>query len=282
MVTASEIEQTDKWPFYTPPTLVDVRGLATAYRRGGTGPVVVYLHGLGLTGKWLPFHQALSQRVDLIAPEQPGFGDTPLPPWLRSMDDVVIHLDDLFACIGLDDLHLVGHGLGGWIAAEFAVVYPRRLLSLTLLSPLGLRVPGSPLYDFFRMTPEEADGILLNGTGEGYADQLDDGEPVEARVRSYREITAAARVAWNPRYDVRFERLLSRVSCRALVVAAQDDRVVPRAHCERYVELLPDARLEVLEGSDAPSAHLSVVQEPDRLAETVTGFIIDQEDRTGA
>ncbi|HTX47121.1 MAG TPA: alpha/beta hydrolase [Solirubrobacteraceae bacterium] len=279
LATASDTGRSERWPYYTTPTVVDVRGLATAYRRGGSGPLMVYLHGLGLTGKWLPFHQSLSRGVDLVAPEQPGFGDTPLPAWLRSVDDVVIHLDDLFDRIGVKDLHLAGHGLGGWIAARFAVVYPRRLRSLTLVSPLGLRVAGSPLYDFFRMTPDETDGILLNGTGESYRDQLDNGDPVEALVRSYGEITAAARIAWNPRYDVRFERLLERVTCPALVVAAQDDRVVPRAHCERYVELLPDARLEVIEGSAGPTAHLSFVQEPDRLAEAIARFVVNPRGR---
>ncbi|HTX07393.1 MAG TPA: alpha/beta hydrolase [Solirubrobacteraceae bacterium] len=280
--TVSDAGLDEKWPFYTTPAIVDVRGLATAYRREGSGRVVVYIHGLGLTGKWLPFHQALSRGVDLIAPEQPGFGETPLPPWLRSIDDVVIHLDDLFETIGIEQLHLVGHGLGGWIAARFAVVYPRRLRTLTLVSPLGLRVAGSPLYDFFRMTPDEADGILLNGTGDSYRDQLDNGEPVEALVRSYGEITAAARIAWNPRYDVRFERLLERVSCPALVVAAQDDRLLPRAHCERYVDLLPDARLEVIEGSQTPTSHLSLVQEPDRLAEVIATFVVDHEGHSHA
>jgi pimeloyl-ACP methyl ester carboxylesterase len=282
MATAGANQSSERWSFYTPPTIVDVRGLDTAYRRAGTGPPTVYLHGIGLTGKWLPFHDALGRRVDLIAPEQPGFGDTPLPSWLRSVDDVVLHLDDLLEVLGVGDLHLVGHGLGGWVAARLAVLYPRRLRSLTLVSPLGLRVPGSPLYDFFRMTPEEADGILLNGAAESYPDQLDEGEPVEALVRRYREITAAARIAWNPRYDVRFDRLLARVTCPALVIAAQDDRVVPRAHCERYAELLPNATLEMIEGSAAPTAHQSLVQEPEALAEMVARFVVDQEARSVA
>ena len=278
MISAPESNPTDeKWTYFTPATILDVRGLQTAYRRAGAGPSTVYLHGVGLTGKWLPFHEALSRRVDLIAPELPGFGDTPLPPWLRSVDDVVVHLDDLLEQLEVDELHLVGYGLGGWVAARFAVLYPRRLRSVTLISPLGLRVPGNPVYDFFRMTPDEADTILRNGTGEAYADQLDEGDPVEALVRRYREITAAARIAWNPRYDVRFERLLARVRCPSLVLAAEEDRVVPRAHCERYAELLVNSRLAVIEGSAGPTGHQSLIQEPEAVAEAIASLVVDQD-----
>ena len=270
-------QQAVKWPYYTPPAVVAVRGLPTGYRRKGTGPVVVYLGGLYLCGKWLPFHQALAGRTDLIVPELPGFGETALPDWLRSVDDAVLHLDDLLAELGVGDFHLTGQGLGGWVAARFAVIYPRRLRSLTLISAMGLRVQGSPLYDYFRMTPDEADDILLNGTSGKYQQELDNGDYVEATVRTYKEITAAARMAWNPRYDVRFDRLLQRVTAPALVIAPQQDRVVPRSHAERYAQLLPNATLRVIEGSDAPTAHLALLQEPARLAEAIASFAARQE-----
>jgi pimeloyl-ACP methyl ester carboxylesterase len=274
MATTAE-SQAPSWPFYTQPELVDIRGVATAYRREGTGETVVYLHGAGMTRRWLPFHQRLAEQVDLVAPEQPGFGDTPLPPWLRSIEDVVLHLDDLLEALGIGDFHLVGNSLGGWIAAQFAITYPRRLRSLTLISALGLRVPGHPLYDIFRMTPEEADGILFNGQAAQYPDYLEAGDPIEALVHGYGEMTTAARLAWNPRYDHRLDRRLERVTCPALVIAADDDRVVPREHAERYAELLPNGRLEIVSGADAPTGHLAMVQEPAKLADLIAGFVAE-------
>jgi pimeloyl-ACP methyl ester carboxylesterase len=276
MATAAQSQATP-WPFHTPPETIDVRGVPTAYRRAGSGAPVVYLHGMGLTRRWLPFHQRLSARVDLMAPEHPGFGDTPRPDWLRSIDDVVLHLDDVLEALGIDDLHLVGHSLGGWIAADFAVRYPRRLRSLTLVAPLGLRVQGSPLYDIFRMTPDEADDVLFNGQASRYPDYLEAGDPVEALVHGYGELTTAARLAFTPRYDHRLDRRLARVTCPSLVVVSEDDHVVPRTHGERYAELLPNARLTVVEGADAPTGHLALVQEPERLADTIADFVDEQE-----
>ena len=60
--------------YYTEPEMVEVNGLATAYRRKGAGEAVLFLHGAGFTRMWLPMYEQLSQSMDLIAPEHPGFG----------------------------------------------------------------------------------------------------------------------------------------------------------------------------------------------------------------
>ena len=94
------------WPFYPQPKFEDVRGLKTAYRRKGAGEPVVYLHGAGLTRRWLPFHEELSKRADLIAPEHPGYGDTPFPDWLDGFPDLVLHYAEFFDRLGLGKVQL--------------------------------------------------------------------------------------------------------------------------------------------------------------------------------
>ena len=264
-----------QWSFYTEPAFLDVRGLRTAFRRNGAGETVVYFHGAGLTRRWLPVYAALAKRVDLLVPEHPGFGDTPMPDWLRGMEDVLVHYDEFFAQLEIERMHIVGHSLGGWIAAKFAAWFPRRVLSLTLIAPAGIRCPEAPMYDFFRMTPDEADEILFNGHAAEYPEYLEFGDDeTEAVIQEYLELTATARLMWNPRYDVRLERQLARVSCPALLVGVDDDRLIPRAHCERYVDLLPNARLEVLSGQRFPTSHV-LVEEPERLATLIADFVTE-------
>ena len=74
--------------YYTEPERIDVAALPTAYRREGTGEPVLMLHGAGLTRMWLPFYAAAAKNCDFIAPEHPGFGETPLPDWLSGINDV--------------------------------------------------------------------------------------------------------------------------------------------------------------------------------------------------
>jgi pimeloyl-ACP methyl ester carboxylesterase len=269
---------TTAWsPHYTEPDVVDVRGLRVAYRRKGTGPPTLFLHGAGSTRMWLPFYERMSQAVDFIAPEHPGFGDTPAPDWLEGFDDLVLHYRDVLDTFELDRVHLVGLSLGGWIAADLAIFLPERLKSLTLIAPAGLRVQEAPMADLFRMPPEQIPELLFNGQQQDYLDYLPDPHDLDAAIRGYTEFTTFARLAWNPRYDRKLERRLPRVDLPALVVEADEDRVIPNAHCRRWAELLPNARLEKVSGREKPTGHLLVIQEPDRAADLIQGFIREVE-----
>ena len=223
----------------------------------------------GFTRMWLPLYERLSQSVDLIAPEHPGFGETEMPEWLDGFDDLVIHYDSLLDALGLDRVHVVGYSLGGWIAAELAVFHPRRLASLTLITPIGLRIPGKPIGDLFAMDPE----VVRH-------DDLQRSRPTPRRSRptsraSTRSSTSSgrwrrvARLAWNPRYDPKLERRLARVTCPALVVRAEHDRLVPDEIAERYAELIAGARIETVPGT----GHALIVEQPEKTADVISTFI---------
>ena len=159
-------------PYYTEPSWLRVGDLDVAYRRKGSGDPVVFLHGAGATQMWLPFYERLSENVDLIAPEHPGFGDTEFPDWLDGFDDLVLHYRDLFDLLELDRIHLVGYSLGGWISGHLAIFYPERLKSLTLITPAGMHVPEAPMVDLFAMPPEGIPDLLFNGNFLPYTDFL--------------------------------------------------------------------------------------------------------------
>jgi len=262
---------------YTEPDVVDVRGLEVAYRRKGSGPPTVFLHGAGGTRMWLPFYERMSGSVDFVAPEHPGFGDTPAVEWLEGFDDLVLHYRDVFDALELDRIHLIGFSLGGWIAANLAIFYPERLRSLTLVAPAGLRMPEAPMTDFLRMPPEQIPDILFNGRTEDYLEFLPDPHDIDAAIRGYGEASTFARLAWNPRYDYRLDRRLPNVDLPALVIEPDEDRLIPNAHCARWAELLPNALLERVAGDRNPTGHGVLMQEPDKAAALITSFIQEVE-----
>jgi pimeloyl-ACP methyl ester carboxylesterase len=266
---------TAAWEHYTAPEQIDVRGLQTAYRRKGSGDAIVYLHGEGLARRWLPLFEHLTAFGDVVVPAHPGFGETPLPTWLKGFDDLVMHYDEMFDLLRLDRIHLVGHGVGAWAAAEFATWYPKRVTSLTLISPLGLRVPGHPPTDSFRFVDDDRAMMLFNGDPEPYQAYLEDGDETETRIHRYLEATGAGRLMWNPRYNIKLDRRLGRVSAPALIVEPDEDRQVPAEHFLRWAELLPDARTVHLHGTDRPTGHGVIVQEPEALASEIGRFIHD-------
>jgi pimeloyl-ACP methyl ester carboxylesterase len=273
----TEATATEAPTHYTEPEKLDVRGLEVAYRRKGSGPPTLFLHGAGATRMWLPFYDRMSTSVDFVAPEHPGYGDTPTPEWLEGFDDLVLHYRDVLDLLGLDRIHLVGFSLGGWIAAELAIFYPERLKSLTLITPAGLRVPEAPITDFLRMPPEQIPDLLFNGRTADYLEFLPDPHDIDTAIRGYGEATTFALLAWNPRYDRKLDHRLARVTCPALVIEPDEDRLIPNAHFARWRELLPDARLERVTGRGNPTGHGLIMQEPDQAAELILGFIQEVE-----
>ncbi|MBS1885873.1 MAG: alpha/beta hydrolase [Actinobacteria bacterium] len=267
MPQESQELQERTWAHWTEPSWLEVDGLATAYRRKGTGPKLLYLHGAGLTRSWLPLYEELSRSFDVVVPEHPGFGDTKMPETLRDFSDLVLHYDTLIRELDLDGAHVVGHSMGGWIAASMAIFYPRRFASLGLIAPLGVRVEDEPTADAFRWSPETAGEMLLNGTAGQYLDLLQQGDPIEQTLHEYSEAITFARLTWNPRYDVRFDWRLARIAAPTLVLHPADDRVIPRSHSERFAELIPGARFELLEGTGGePAGHLAIIQQPEEIA----------------
>ena len=89
--------------------------------RGGKGPPLLFLHGAGGAGVWLPFMAALSEHYDVIVPDHPGFGRSDTPEWLDALSDLAYFYLDFIEALDLDHVHLIGNSLGGWIAAEIAV-----------------------------------------------------------------------------------------------------------------------------------------------------------------
>jgi pimeloyl-ACP methyl ester carboxylesterase len=254
--------------FYTEPEWIEVGGLRVAYRRKGDGPPTLYLHGAGLTRMWLPLHERLSESVEVIAPEHPGYGETEMPEWLDGFDDLVIHYDALLEALELERVHLVGYSLGGWIAAELAVFHPRRFESLTLITPIGLRIPGKPLADIFAMDPETLFATFFNDPSNA-AQVLPDFESLDEIEHQFGEAATLARLAWNPRFDPKLERRLERVRCPTLVVRAEHDRMVPDEMAERFAESIADARIEKVPGT----GHALIVEQPEKTADVTSAFI---------
>jgi pimeloyl-ACP methyl ester carboxylesterase len=119
-----------------------------SFARRGSGEPLVLLHALGASRRaWAPVLPALETRFDVLAPDLPGFGESPpLPPGVEPSPAALARaVADLLTDLGLDAPHLVGNSLGGWVALELAGIRP--VASVTLLSPAGLWRRGTPRYD---------------------------------------------------------------------------------------------------------------------------------------
>jgi pimeloyl-ACP methyl ester carboxylesterase len=227
-------------------TKISVRGCNIVLRRAGAGRPLLFLHGAADAGQWLPAMDDLVAHRDVLVPEHPGFGASDTPAWLDTIPDLANFYLDLVEQLDLDAVDLVGHDLGGWIAAELAVRNPRRLASLTLVAAAGIHVPGVVQIDPFLRTDEQRIRDLFHDPA-----QADD---MVARVLrpelediNIRNHTTTARLTWQPRgYDPHLAKWLHRIDLPALVVWGADDRLLPPAYASAWQKLVAGAQLVVV------------------------------------
>jgi pimeloyl-ACP methyl ester carboxylesterase len=110
------------------------------HHRGGSGPPLVLIHGIGHTWRgWKPMLPLLDERFDVLAVDLPGFGRS--DPFASGVDPTPAALadagEDEMARAGFDRPHIAGNSLGGWIALELA--RRGRAETVTAISPAGLQ-----------------------------------------------------------------------------------------------------------------------------------------------
>ena len=136
---------------------------------GGSGEPLVYLHGAGGMTPDDPILKELSSRFHVYAPYLPGYGETEECGSLRDMLDFALHGWDVVEALGLKNPILVGHSMGGMIAAEMAALAPNDVSRLALICPAGLWLDEHPIVDMFSLLPFEMPRYLFHDPEAGAA-----------------------------------------------------------------------------------------------------------------
>ncbi|OPA86290.1 alpha/beta hydrolase [Pseudomonas fluorescens] len=252
---------------------VPIKGmtLATYQGRNVHAPALLLLHGFSADkGVWLGFARHFSSDYRVIIPDLAGHGknafvtggDYSVAAQARRM---VALLD---AC-QLDKVHVIGSSMGAYVASWIATHYPERVLSLGLIGAAGVNLPqpnevealvnsgDNPFlirnraqFDrFFAMTmaaPPYIPEVLLAAEAQSYIKRRDE----------------LAEIFANFSDSPRMEPWLSQVRVPSLILWGREDRMVPVASAQTWLEGIPHARLEILDGV----GHLPMVERTEQTA----------------
>ena len=130
---------------------------------------LVFFHGAGGLLADNPFLDQLAARYHVFAPELPGYGESTGEELLEDMLDFTLHGWDVVAALGLTRPHLVGHSMGGMIAAEMAAIAPGDLDKLVLVAAAGLWIEEHPIPDIFALLPGQLIELLFQDPVKGQA-----------------------------------------------------------------------------------------------------------------
>lgn len=270
-----------------------INGHRRAFRMAGSGPVVVLLHGVGDSSTtWEPVHAKLAQRFTVIAPDLLGHGESDKPRADYSLAAFANGLRDLLTVLEIDRVTLVGHSLGGGVAAQFAYQHPQFVERIVLVSaggvtkdvsialraaamPLGaealsvLRVPGAvpalqlasralgSVVGSTRFTRDVSSlPRLVNGLSKPGA--------VEAFARTLRSV-----VDTQGQFVTMLDRTYLMEGLPVQIIWGEDDLIIPVSHARLAHRQIPGSQMEIFE----KSGHMPHGDHPDRFVETVLQFI---------
>jgi pimeloyl-ACP methyl ester carboxylesterase len=218
------------------------------YLEGGAGQPLVFLHGAGGLTAADPFVNALAERFHVYAPFLPGYGDSEECAGLRDMLDVTLHGWDVVAALGLEDPILVGHSMGGMIAAEMAAIAPNDVSRLALICPSGLWLDDHPIPDIFATLPFEMPALLFHDAEAGAALMTaglamdDPGFLQTYLVTNARQLGMAGKILF-PIPERGLAGRLHRIRARTVLVWGDSDRLVPPVYAQAFKQAIAQAQL---------------------------------------
>jgi pimeloyl-ACP methyl ester carboxylesterase len=246
---------------------------------------LLLLHGIGLSRRcWAPVLDDLQRVHDVLAPDLPGFGAAPpldarVPTIAALSDAVEAHLD----AAGIDDAHIAGNSLGGWLALELA--RRGRARSVVAFAPAGLELVSERAYQLaanlaMRARARAAAPVAeeLTATRAGRTALLGplrarpwrvDGAQAAAEVRDFARCpgflpTLRATVASDVATGLR------RVSVPVRVCFGTRDALLAQLTAPRFALAIRGAELHVLPGC----GHVPMADDPARIATAITDVTV--------
>ncbi len=272
--------------------LVVLRGHSLAYHDSGSGPAVLFIHGItGSQRQWAHLVDRLDDRHRVLVPDLFGHGRSAKPVGDYSLGSHAATLRDLLDRLGIDRVTLVGHSLGGGIAMVFSYLFPERVERLVLVSSGGLgrevnpilraaTLPGADL-----VLPVIASGWVrdrvtgaarvLAGLGlrpgpdlaEVWAGFTSLGDPDTRRA-----FLATTRAVLDPggQTVAAHDYLPEATPPPTLVIWGTKDRMIPATHALAAQRAIEGCRVELFEGA----GHFPHLDDPERFTELLQEFVV--------
>jgi len=237
----------------------------------GAGPPCLVLHGFEGHEGWLTFHDQLAADATVYAPSHPGYGHTDAPAWITTVQHQAIFYNWFLQEAGLEDVTVVGCGVGGWIAAYMAIMCPDRMRRLVLVGPAGIKPEQGETLDIF-VTPwrEVIERGFLSAKDSPEYRRIYDAAPI-AEFGGIREAgrVMSMRMFFRPyMYDPALPAMLGKVEVPTLIVWGADDRVIPVECAALFQRTMPDADVRIVE----QCGHFAHLDQPGRVSTMVREF----------
>jgi len=262
---------------------IDNQGARIYWDEQGAGEPVLLIMGLGYpSAMWYRTRPLLATRYRTIALDNRGVGRSDVPPGPYPIALMASDAAAVLDASGLESAHVFGTSMGGMIAQEFALQYPKRVRSLIL----GCTAAGGP--QAVRAEPEVTQLLMARGnlTPEQAAEATVPFIYDSATSRELIDEDLAMRKDWFPRPEAYYAQLqgifsweaysrLSQISAPTLVIHGQSDRLVPAGNGTLIAERIAGAKLVML----PQASHIFTTDQPEAAHHAILEFLAAQTGR---
>jgi len=263
----------------------EVKGHTIHWLEAGDGTPLVLVHGWSCSGFfWKPMIPLLKKRYRVLAPDLPGHGlsskehDSYLP------EKQAARLLEWLSSIGVERFVLVGHSMGGEIAARMALDAPDRVLTLVLAGAIGLRQVRDdlPWYARLALAPlaqkianrffteknlARSHRLFMTGPDRPpYPECTRD--IVLTNTNTPRDMATLTQTTHDGLFQDFLDQRASGIDTPVLCLWGEMDKLVPLAAGQTYARLIPGARLSQIPAT----GHMIPWEEPERMASEIIGF----------
>jgi poly(3-hydroxyalkanoate) depolymerase len=237
---------------------------------------LLLINGIGASLELLaPFVDALDPRIEVVSFDVPGVGGSPMPTRPYRFTGLCRLIASMLTELGYEQADVLGISWGGGVAQHFALAQRAMCRRLVLVSTGtgALMVPARPAVLARMVTPRRYldRGYLERVAGELYGGSArTDPAAIAAAMNAHNRVGSqrgylyqlAAGAGWT---SVPFLPLLRQPT---LIVAGDDDPIIPLANARLMHRLIPRSRLHVFHGG-----HLGLVTEAAQVAPVISDFL---------
>jgi len=239
----------------------------------GTGEPLLYLHGAGGLVGVDPFLEDLGHSFKVLAPHLPGYGESTGVEHIDDVLDVTLFYHQLLDELGVASAHVVGHSMGGMLAAEFAAIDVHRVKKLVLVTPAGFWLDEHPIPDVFAMELPELAAHIFHDPQSPMAQMFttipqDMKLLEEMYVERVKRFTQASKFLW-PIPDRGLKKRAWRIAAPTLVIMGESDRLIPPVYANEFTSRIRNSRAVTI----ARAAHMPMYEQQEVFVKTVREFL---------
>jgi 3-oxoadipate enol-lactonase len=265
---------------------VENQGAKIYWDEQGQGEPVLLVMGLAYPSQmWYRTRPLLASRYRTLAFDNRGIGQSDVPPGPYPISLMASDAAAVLDAAGIDSAHLFAVSMGGMIAQEFALQYPKRVRSLILGctaagGPTAVRAEPEAIQMLMRrekMSPEQAAEAAVPFI---YA-------PTTARARIDEDL--AIRRPWFPSpegYAAQLQGILgwesysriNQIVAPTLVIHGESDRLIPPGNANLIAERIPGAKLVMI----PHASHLFLTDQTEVSHRAILQFLSEQAGSAGS